>query len=102
MSVLTGILRRIVFYILRHAFPDERRRKLLLGLCMLFGVVELNEEKILAAIHKEDFADFEDCLQAECAKYVGAEYIVTRNVKDYAGSEVAAVTPEEFLKNYTE
>jgi predicted nucleic acid-binding protein len=86
------------FYILRHAFSAKQRRKLLLGLCMLFGVVEVNEEKILAAIHEEDFADFEDCLQAECAKSIGAKYVVTRNVKDYASTEVAAITPEAFLQ----
>jgi predicted nucleic acid-binding protein len=89
-----------IFYILRHVFPAKQRRKLLLGLGMLFGVVEVNEEKILATIHKEDFADFEDCLQAECAKSISAEYIVTRNAKDYAGTEVAAITPEAFLQYF--
>ena len=32
-------------------------------------------------LEREPF--FEDCLQMECAKSYGAEYIVTRNVSDY-------------------
>ena len=44
------------------------------------------------------FRDFEDCLQAECAKAVGADYIITRNTADYEESTVPAVTPTELLK----
>lgn len=45
----------------------------------------------------EDFSDFEDCLQMECAKSYGAEYIVTRNVADYSTSEIKAILPSEYL-----
>ncbi len=34
----------------------------------------------------------------ECAKSYGAEYIVTRNVSDYAASEIKAVLPSEYLE----
>ena len=46
----------------------------------------------------EDFSDFEDCLQMECAKSYGAEYIVTRNVSDYSVSDIKAIPPSEYLK----
>lgn len=42
-----------------------------------------------------NFEDFEDCLQAECAEAFPADYIVTRNVKDFTYSTVACITPEE-------
>ena len=54
-------------------------------------------EKILAGLYNEDFSDFEDCLQMECAKTFGADYIITRNVADYQNSEIPPVTPQEFL-----
>lgn len=41
---------------------------------------------------------FEDCVVAKCAESCNADYIITRNVKDFAGSSVRAITPEEFLE----
>ena len=41
--------------------------------------------------------DFEDALQAYCAKRYHVKYIITRNVKDYKFSPVKAITPEDFL-----
>ena len=46
----------------------------------------------------DDFSDFEDCLQMECAKSYEADYIVTRNVSDYETSEIKAITPKDYLK----
>ena len=50
------------------------------------------------AIKKSNFKDFEDCLQDKCAVGVNANYIITRNVDDFVGSEVPAILPEDFLK----
>ena len=41
--------------------------------------------------------DFEDALQYFSAKSIGADCIVTRNVKDFSFSEVQVLTPQEFL-----
>ena len=46
--------------------------------------------KILGA---DRFRDFEDCLQTECALATNAEYIVTRNKKDFANSPIVTVQP---------
>lgn len=43
------------------------------------------------------FSDFEDAVVASAAQLAGCERIVTRNVADFAGSPVPAVTPEELL-----
>jgi hypothetical protein len=42
--------------------------------------------------------DFEDSVVAAVAAAAGCDYIVTRNVRDFTGSPVLAVTPAEFLK----
>lgn len=39
--------------------------------------------------------DFEDGVQYDVAKEYGADYIVTRNAKDYEESEVSVVSAEE-------
>ncbi|MCX7110094.1 MAG: PIN domain-containing protein [Proteobacteria bacterium] len=42
--------------------------------------------------------DFEDALQAAAAKACGASFIITRNEKDFFGSPIPALTPEDFLE----
>lgn len=42
--------------------------------------------------------DFEDAVQYYAALRSGAEYIVSRNVRDYPYSDISVVTPIEFLK----
>lgn len=86
-----------LFYILRKYYTQEERRKFIKNLCKIFHVSELNEKKILSAAENTEFLDFEDCLQEECAVEIMADYIVTRNLRDYRMSRVKAVTPEEFV-----
>lgn len=86
-----------IFYIMRRTHDKESRRKLLNEICNILTVVGASHEKIVDAINREDFPDFEDCLQVQCAREIRADYIVTRNEEDFAHSEIEAVTPEEFL-----
>ena len=90
------------FYILRKDFSPAERKSLLLIICQIFHVEAVDEVKILFALADETFSDFEDCLQVQCAKSFRADYIITRNVKDFAASEIPAVTPEDFCKILTE
>jgi predicted nucleic acid-binding protein len=46
-------------------------------------------------------ADFEDAVVATVAKAMGAVFILTRNVEDFAGSPVPAITPADFLSQLT-
>ena len=45
--------------------------------------------------------DFEDAAVATIAKKSGSDFIVTRNGRDFARSEVPAISPEDFLIKYT-
>ena len=90
------------FYILRKDFSVAERKAFLLRICRIFQVEVIDKEKLVAALTDETFSDFEDCLQMQCAKSFRADYIVTRNVKDFAASEVPAVTPEDFCKIFLE
>jgi hypothetical protein len=60
-------------------------------------IANVEKSHILNALQNENFDDFEDCVQLECAKAIGAEYIVTRAPVDYAGSDIPAVPPRELL-----
>jgi predicted nucleic acid-binding protein len=59
-------------------------------------VVGGDTESARAAI-RSGFADFEDALQSVCAAKFGADFIVTRNVKDYRLSRIKAVSPADFI-----
>lgn len=87
-----------IFYILRKRYSAADRRKLLLNILSLLQVASADHESVRNALQREDFSDFEDCLQDECAKQVYADYIVTRNINDFTMSDVPAVTPEDLLK----
>lgn len=86
-----------LFYILRKTYSDFQRRNLLLSLFEIFDVISVDKIRLVAALENSDFRDFEDCLQDECAYAVDADYIITRNTKDYKNSFVKALTPEDFL-----
>jgi predicted nucleic acid-binding protein len=90
-----------IFYILRKHYSVADRKQRLTDLCKAVSVVEIGAELILNALANNDFDDVEDCLQSECATAINADYIVTRNIEDYAGSKVPAVLPEELLNKLT-
>lgn len=87
-----------MFFILRKDYNVKERREILSSLCTIFDVEGIDKEKLLVGLSNEDFSDFEDCLQMECAKSYEADYIVTRNINDYAKSEVKAIEPKDYLK----
>lgn len=91
-----------MFYILRKDYTVEERKSMLYDICELLEVVEIDKPKIVKALTNEGFNDFEDCLQAECAKAVGAAYIVTRDIKDFSGASIPAIMPKAFLQKLEE
>lgn len=67
-------------------------------LCLVLQVTGASHEKVCEAIKRNEFSDFEDCLQDECAEEISADFIVTRNVGDFKHAHIKAITPEELLK----
>ncbi len=47
-----------------------------------------------------EFNDFEDALQAVAAEACAADWIVTRNPRDFALSPVHVLTPSDFLVQF--
>ena len=87
-----------IYYILRKRYSAADRRRLLLDILNLLQIANADHESVRNALQREDFFDFEDCLQDECAKQIHADYIVTRNINDFSISEIPAITPEDFLE----
>jgi predicted nucleic acid-binding protein len=87
-----------IFYILRKIYSISERKQRLMDLCRSISIVEIGHDVIFNALANNDFNDIEDCLQAECAIAAKADYIVTRNIKDYAHSGIPAILPKNLLK----
>ncbi len=90
-----------LWYILRKDYSGAERRELLSSILEVFEISPLTKDKLVSAINRSDFKDFEDCLQDECAIYAKADCIVTRNVKDFVNAKTPVLTPEEFVKKYS-
>ena len=87
-----------IFYILRKRYSAADRRKLLLDILDLLQVAGADHKSVRNALQREDFSDFEDCLQDECAKRIHADYIVTRNTSDFSTSDIPAIIPDDLRK----
>jgi predicted nucleic acid-binding protein len=49
---------------------------------------------------KLPISDFEDAVVATVAKVKGCDFILTRNVEDFYGSPILAMTPTDFLSQF--
>lgn len=87
-----------IFYILRKYRTPSETRAMLRWLCSLIVVIGIDAEKISHALDDMDFTDFEDCLQAECAYSFQADFIVTRDKKDFRDSAIPFIAPDSFCK----
>jgi predicted nucleic acid-binding protein len=89
-------------YILRKQYSAAEVKSMLLYLCEILNIAGYTKEQVANALNNDDFSDFEDCLQMESAKTVNADYIVTRNTKDFRGSSIPAISTKDFLKLFDE
>jgi len=63
----------------------------------IISIAEVNET-IIDLVFNSSFTDFEDAVQFYTAKRVGADVIITRNIKDYKDSTIPVLTAEQFLR----
>ncbi len=87
-----------IFYILRKNYTVEERRMILLDICSLFTVEGIDIYKLQNSLRNEVFSDFEDSLQEECAIASHADYIVTRNIKDFEKGVVPCIMPDKMCE----
>ncbi|MBQ1296970.1 MAG: PIN domain-containing protein [Clostridiales bacterium] len=87
-----------MYYILRKQYSDAERRTILKRYNEILKVAEVGNDVVDTAINNTAISDYEDALQYACAETVGADYIVTRNIKDSEKAEIRAISPEELLK----
>jgi predicted nucleic acid-binding protein len=85
-----------IVYVCKKEYPLAVIRKEILKLLNLIDVIGVERGDIIEAFDT-GFSDYEDALQSCCASKEDIDFIVTRNVKDFAKSKVNAISPEGFL-----
>jgi len=88
-----------IFYLLRKGLGGDTGQakeslERLLQIVMVADVIDLDIHTALS----DSIPDFEDSVVHAVAVRHQAEYIMTRNTKDFAGTVVPAITPQDFLK----
>jgi predicted nucleic acid-binding protein len=84
-----------LFYLMRQRVGADQATNLLTQTLNIFAVAPL-DEKVLRQALLLGWHDFEDAVQMCAAVQVGADYLITRNVKDFKGGRVPTVMPAAF------
>ena len=88
-----------IYDILRKAGGDDNARRFISALAQYIPVIPIDHQNVLDALHS-GFSDFEDALQNCSAAQNQCEYIITRNIGDYAHSGLKIASPEDFIRLY--
>lgn len=86
-----------IVYILRKELTPQKTQQLIQQILMIFDVTDLKSSDLKNAAEMLS-SDFEDAVQMCCANRIKADYIVTRNIRDFKESKVPALKPSEFLE----
>ena len=87
-----------IFYITRKEKSVKDRKEILLMLCDRFEIIDIDSEMIITALQNENWQDLEDGLQMQSAIQEKLDYIITRDINDFAHSTIKVLSPQDFLK----
>jgi predicted nucleic acid-binding protein len=96
----TGYVSTLTFanlvYVMRKELAPDKIQEVFQKLRLIFEFADFNSEDLSKAAEL-NWKDFEDAVQSVTAERIQADYIVTRNVRDFVDSKVMAYTPSELL-----
>ena len=85
-----------IMYILRKELTSDKIEEVYHKLCLIFEFADFSSS-ILSKAVEMNWKDVEDAVQSATAEQIHADYIITRNVRDFTRSKVVAFTPTELL-----
>ena len=83
-------------YIMRKQLDPEKIEDVFHKLNLIFEFADFSVSDLTHAADL-NWKDFEDAVQSVTAERIHADYIITRNVRDFSKSRVMAFTPSELL-----
>lgn len=89
-----------IFYLLRKFLKStDQAKERIAQLSQIVIFADVQGMDIQTALMRT-MSDFEDAVIDAVAERNGASYILTRNIKDFTGSAIPAITPTDFLKQF--
>lgn len=97
LCVSGSTLTDIYYLANRYVYHDKKRCLEVVNILLdSLSVADVGFGECLLAANSQ-IRDFEDAVVAEAARKANLKYIVTRNEKDYRGSEVPTISPRAYL-----
>ena len=85
-----------LFYLIRKGKSSAEARATITEIMQFLQIAKVDQETIEIALNFE-YRDFEDAVQMISAVQCGAEFLITRNTKDYKSSLVPVIQPIDLL-----
>jgi len=85
-----------IFYISKKRHGKEIALNSIKKILQVFQPATVTGNNIFKALDL-DWNDFEDAVQYIVGESFSVDYIITRNTVDFSGSNIPAVTPEQFI-----
>lgn len=88
-----------IIYMMRKELSHINVKKILDMLSHIFNIIEFNEQDLMGACNLQ-FNDYEDGIHCNQASRIKADYIITRNIKDYKNSVIKPISPNELTRQF--
>jgi hypothetical protein len=85
-----------LFYLITKDKSPEQARVTLTSLMQFFKIAPVDQNTIEQALNLP-YRDFEDAVQMMAALQIHADYLLTRNIRDYQPAPMEVVQPVELL-----
>ena len=90
-----------IYYIAKRELKSKGKAiELLKNLLKIIYIASVTADNIHEALDLK-WDDFEDSVQYISGKSISADYIITRNPKDFENSQIKVISPDEFLNQIT-
>ena len=85
-----------MMYVMRKQLTPDQIEDVYRKLNLIFEFADFSPAVLVRAVSMK-WKVFEDAVQSATAEHIHADYIITRNLKDFTKSKVMAFTPSELL-----
>ncbi len=85
-----------IAYVMRKELTPDRMQEIFMALVLAFRIADLTFSDLEKAADMK-WRDFENAVQSATAMRINADYIITRNAKDFDVNGGKAITPEEYF-----
>ncbi len=86
-----------IYYLVQKYKSKEQALSFLLNIISFIEIIGVDKLTVIQALNS-NFTDFEDAVQNYSAVNAGVEFIITRNPKDFANSELKVFEPLKFIE----